>query len=71
MELRVPEELKTKLSSALYLELLTLGSTTSCRLMELEYGIGGELRQTDASREEHPVAYYSQKLASREKTMPP
>ena len=32
-----------------------------------DYGIGAVLSQMDASGEEHPVAYYSRKLAPREK----
>ena len=64
---KVFKELKAQLCSAPVLRTPDFGAPFMLQTDASDYGIGGVLSQIDASGEEHPVAYYSRKLAPREK----
>ena len=64
---KVFKELKAQLCSAPVLRTPDFGAPFILQTDASDCGIGGVLSQIDASGEEHPVAYYSRKLAPREK----
>ena len=64
---KVFKELKAQLCSAPVLQTPDFGAPFILQTDASDCGIGGVLSQIDASGEEHPVAYYSRKLAPREK----